>query len=240
MENEVLREIPYYEGLTAEEIDERYSDLELKIILQRVFNMDSTVYFIGKEDKIRYITKPDERSDVLEQAETKRSRHRDRNRESAKRKTVAEMIEEKTGDAVYRYLGVERPEGGFTDEITERSAQIAYLIERVSDGEVHRVARGTVRNLLEAERLEGFDASLVTGRKSVAHEAGKTTLADRRISKVPLDKVPEEDDDELPTKAAAEEESEPEPDAEEEKPEKKADSSTFDQELDDILNSIPS
>lgn len=247
VENEILRDMAFYEALSVEELSDRYSDLELRHILQRVFNMDSTVYFMGKQAKLEFITDSAGRGRILGEAESKRGTHRERNRESAGRKSIEEMIEENTAGAMFRYIGVEKPQGGFSDAITQRRAQVAYVIEDVASGDRFQVTKGTVRALESKSRLEGFQKTFAQGRKSVAHEAGKTTLADRRVQKTPLDTsdVPAKSEvvDDLVDldSLLVEEETTPEEETPEEETEPKSEGKVvLDTELDDILNSIPS
>lgn len=173
---EVFKTEKQYEKMTVEELSETYSDHEVKLILQKVFGLDSVVYFIDKSQKLTYITQPDQRPKILEAGESKRAVHRESNREnrSRPRSGVADRMEEETSDRMFRFKGAEKRQT--TDAFTGRSIRTAYVIEDLSDGAEYDVSRGTARWLVEKGRLEEFVAN--KGRKTVAHAVGKKSAAD--------------------------------------------------------------
>lgn len=227
MSGEVYKTEAEYEAMPIEELNQ-IKDLDLRYILQRVFGLDSVVYFIDKVQKLRYISQPDQRPIVLDEGEQKRARHREMNKENRirPRGDVEERMEEETRDRVYRCTGSVRHDEAVQDDFTGRSVKNVYLIEDVADGTAFRVSRGTARWLVEKNRLEEFEVT--KGRQSVAHAAGKKSAADLlgdgevHVPKVkapaPVEEDHDDDVEEVADGAAALEED----------------------ELDEILNSLPS
>lgn len=177
MTDEVYKTEAEYEAMTVEQLTESYNDFEIRKILQRVFGLDSVVYFIDKDQKLRYITQPDQRPDVLAEGEEKRSVHRENNRTNRVRPkgTVAERMEEETKDRRYRLVSIDRVESA-EDALTGKAIRVAYTIEDIADGSQFVVSRGTCRWLEDKGRLEGFVVS--KGRKTAAHAAGAVSAAD--------------------------------------------------------------
>lgn len=166
-----------YEAMSVEELTERFTDLQLREILKHAFGLGSVVYFIGKAEKLRYITQPDQRPDVLAGGDAKQEVHREANRENRKKpsSSVEERMLEETKDRVYRQVGITRAPGT-ADAFTGRIIRDVYVIEDVVDGTRFLVSRGTARKLDEWGRLEGF--VVTKGRLSAAHAAGVKSLAD--------------------------------------------------------------
>jgi hypothetical protein len=172
---QVFKKAAAYEKMSIEELDESFKDDEIKEILQKVFGLDSVVYFIDKVQKMTYIANPDQRPAILEAGEDKRSVHRNANREnrSTPRAAIAERMEEETKDRSFRLNRIEK--FNVEDAFTGRAIRVAYWIVDLSDGAEYAVSRGTCRWLVERGRLEDF---AVKHRKSVAHNAGLKSAAD--------------------------------------------------------------
>lgn len=229
MASEVYRTEREYEAMSIEELTEAYNDLDLRRILQRVFNLDSDVYFIDKAQKLIYISDPDRRPEVLAAAAERRSVHRDLNRENRSRPDggIKERMEEETRDRQYRLLRIERRSDSITDDFTGKAIRSVYIITDVVDGVTFNVSRGTCRWLEERGRIEGFEVS--RGRRSVAHDAGLQSVSDlfaedTKVS-APAEEKPKRGKAKAEVAVAAEEE---------------VSGGLSDDELDALLDSLPS
>lgn len=174
---EVFKTEAEYEAMTLDQLNEAYSDAEVKEILQKVFGLDSVVYFIDKVQKMTYITEPDQRPSVLDAGEAKRAVHREANKENraVPRAVVEERMDEETKGRSFRFVGITTMTT--TDAFTGRPIRNAYEIQDLADDARYDVSRGTCRWLAEKGRLEDF-TGVVKGRKTVAQKVGAKSVAD--------------------------------------------------------------
>lgn len=214
-----------WEQLDAGELD-GYSDQQLKTALQEHFGLKSHVYFMPVALKKQYILTPDKRPEIQEGAEQRQKEHQAAGAEHKGKKPIGELITERSDGRTYTFVGVDRPQGGFTDPFSERTGKVAYLIADTADGEEFPTQKQTCKKLDELGRLEGFDERIAAVKQKPANRAGFQTIEDIIASADPATEevtativvVPE---DEMP----AIDETEIGDDKE--------------QALDDILNSLP-
>ena len=163
-----------------EQVDDldRFSDKQLKDALQEHFGLRSHVYFMPVAKKKEYIRDPDQRPQLQAEAEERQRSHQKRGAEHRNKPSVAEMVEERSEDRTYEFVGVDRPEGGFTDPFNDRSGKIAYVIRDTGDGELFPTQKQTCKVLDDLGRLSGFDPSISARKQKPAHKAGYKTVED--------------------------------------------------------------
>jgi hypothetical protein len=170
-----------WESMSAEEINSRYSELELKHALaEDPFRLDSVRYFMGKKNMIRFLREPDARQAVLTEAETRRGQHRQKNKENRPKGAVRERVESLSEGRKFRFIRSERSERGFTCAFSERRASIAYVIEDLGDGSFYAVTKLVAAQLSSLGKLQGMPTppARPSARGKAARESGDMTLAD--------------------------------------------------------------
>lgn len=211
-----------WESLTSEQLAE-YTDLQLKKGLRAYFGLRSHVYFMPVAQKRQYIMEPDSRPTIQAEAEKRQKAHKDAGAAHSGKKPVKELIAERSEDSQYQFVGVDRPQGGFTDPFNDRKGAVAYVIRDTADGEEYPTQKQTCKTLTDMGKLAGFDASVTAKKQKPAHKAGFSTFEDVIAGGDP--KVKEA------VKEITKPIAEPEPIA--------PISSDSGSALDDILNSIP-
>ncbi len=211
-----------WEALSAEGLA-GFSDLQLKKALQEYFGLKSHVYFMPVTKKRDYILSPDSRPTLQAEAEERQKSHQSAGAEHRGKKPVKEMIADAARDNEYEFVGVDRPDGGFTDPFTDRSGKVAYVIRDKADGAEFPTQKQTCKALTELGQLTGFDERITAKKQKPAHQAGHQTLEDIIAGADP----------EM-SQAAEAVQTPPEPEAD-----VKPLGDDREAELDDILNSIP-
>lgn len=166
-----------WEALSPEQLND-FSDLQLKKALQEHFGLKSHVYFMPVGKKRDYILSPDARPTLQAEAEERQRTHQSSGAAHRGKKPIKEMIAERSEDREYTFVGVDRPEGGFTDPFSDRNGAVAYIISDVADGEEFECQKQTCKALTELGRLAGFDERVTAKKQKPAHRAGHQTLED--------------------------------------------------------------
>ncbi len=211
-----------WEALTPDELG-GYSDQQLKTALQKQFGLKSHVYFMPVALKREYILNPAKRPEIQEGAEGRQKEHQAAGAEHKGKKPISEMIVEASDGRTYKFIGVDRPKGGFTDPFSERTGKVAYMISDEADGEEFPTQKQTCKALDGLGRLTGFDERIAAVKQKPANKAGHLTIEDIIASadeatveaQQVLEVVTEDEVDEAPIDGDKE------------------------QALDDILNSLP-
>ena len=174
-----------WEQLDAGELD-GYSDQQLKTALQDCFGLKSHVYFMPVALKKEYILTPDKRPEIQEGAEQRQKEHQAAGAEHKGKKPISEMITEASDGRTYTFVGVDRPQGGFTDPFSERTGKVAYIIADTADGEEFPTQKQTCKKLDELGRLQGFDERIAAVKQKPANAAGHLTIEDIIASADPV------------------------------------------------------
>ena len=190
-----------WEQLDAGELD-GYSDQQLKTALQDCFGLKSHVYFMPVALKKEYILTPDKRPEIQEGAEQRQKEHQAAGAEHKGKKPISEMIDLASDGRTYSFVGVDRPQGGFTDPFSERTGKVAYIIADTADGEEFPTQKQTCKKLDELGRLQGFDERIAAVKQKPANRAGHLTIEDIIASADPVtvevaEEVEEGEDDTL-------------------------------------------
>ena len=190
-----------WEQLDAGELD-GYSDQQLKTALQDCFGLKSHVYFMPVALKKQYILAPDKRPEIQEGAEQRQKEHQAAGAEHKGKKPISEMITKASDGRTYTFVGVDRPQGGFTDPFSERTGKVAYIIADTADGEEFPTQKQTCKKLDELGRLQGFDERIAAVKQKPANRAGHLTIEDIIASADPVtvevaEEVEEGEDDTL-------------------------------------------
>lgn len=166
-----------WEALSIADL-ERYSDLQLKKVLQEHFGLRSHVYFMSAAKKKQFIADPDSRRTLQLEAEERQKAHKAAGAAHRGKKPVKELIAERSEGHAYTFAGVDRPQGGFTDPFNDRKGAVAYTVTDVADGETYPVQKQTAKALTELGRLTGFDERISAAKQKPAHKAGLSTIED--------------------------------------------------------------
>jgi hypothetical protein len=166
-----------WEALTPTALDD-FSDLQLKKALQEHFGLKSHVYFMPVAKKREYILNEDARPTIQAEASARQREHQAAGAAHKGKKTVKELIAERSEDREYEFVGVDRPQGGFTDPFNDRRGSVAYVVRDVGDGEEFPTQKQTAKALTELGRLSGFDERITAKKQKPAHKAGFSTLED--------------------------------------------------------------
>jgi hypothetical protein len=166
-----------WESISADEL-KGYSDKQLKDALQEHFGLRSHVYFMPVAKKREYILNPDVRPTLQAEAEDRQKGHQDRGASHRGKASVATLIAENSEGRQYEFVGVDRPQGGFTDPFSERTGVVAYVVRDVADGAEFPTQKRTVVKLTKLGRLTGYDERISAKKQKPAHKAGAATLED--------------------------------------------------------------
>lgn len=166
-----------WEALSVDELKKHYSEQQLKDALREHFGLKSHIYFMGVAKKREYITNPDARRTLLAEAEERQKAHQSRGAEHRGKKSVKELVAERSEDRAYTFAGVERHDS-FTDPFNDRVGKVAYVITDVADGERFPTQKQTAKLLTELGRLSGFDERITAKKQKPAHKAGAQTMED--------------------------------------------------------------
>ncbi len=166
-----------WEELSAEELD-GYSDLQIREALKEHFGFKSAVYFMGVDAKKDYLLNPDDRPTIQAAARERQKEHQAAGAEHKGKVGVKVLVTERSEEHLYEFVGVDRPDGGFTDPFNDRAGVIAYVIRDAEDGSEFPTQKQTCRILTELRRLKGFDAKITAKKQRPAHRAGHQTVED--------------------------------------------------------------
>ena len=166
-----------WEQQTPEQLKE-FSDLQLKKALQEYFELKSHVYFMPVGKKREFMLNPDQRPTLMAEAEERQKSHQAAGAAHKGKKPIKELIAENAQGRLYEFVGVERPDGGFTDPFSERTGVVAYIIRDAADGEEFPCQKQTCKVLTESDQLAGFDERITAKKQKPAHRAGFETLED--------------------------------------------------------------
>jgi len=166
-----------WEALSAEQLNE-YTDEQLKHTLRDFFGLKSHIYFMPVGKKREFILKPDSRPTIQAEAEEKQTAHKAAGAAHSGKKPVKELVAERSDGEQYQFVGVDRPQGGYTDPFNDRKGAVAYVIKDTADGEEYPVQKQTAKLLTELHRLTGFDERVTAKKQKPAHKAGFSTMED--------------------------------------------------------------